>query len=124
MKQHSSSSVYSNNSVAYCIEQKDDTYLILFYTEGLQNSKGELQEWTAIGDATKQQCNELKSRIKEVNMHAPSAFTFSMSTIHYVIIATIFVGLIGFLTWRYILLAKQYKKIQKQYQNDGFIEIN
>ena len=124
LKQNSSSAYYSNSSVAYCLEQEDDTYLVLFYTEGLENSDGKLQEWTASSETTAKQCEELKSRVKEVYMHAPSAFVFSMNTTHYIIIGGIYAVLIIFLTSRYILLGKQYKKIQKQYQNDGFIEIN
>ena len=124
MKKNSANAFYSNESIAYCIEQNNDEYLVLFYTEGLKNTKGDVLEWTASSEMTKQQCEKLKTQVKEVHMHAPSAFTFSMSTVHYVIISVITAGLIGFLTWRYVLLAKQYTKIKKQYQNNGFIEIN
>ena len=124
MKKNSSNAFYSSESIAYCIEQKEDEYLVLFYTKGLENASGDIVEWTASSEMSKLQCEKLKSQVKEVHMHAPSAFIFSMSTVHYVIIAVVTAGLIGFLAWRYSLLYKQYKKIKKQYENNGFIEIN
>lgn len=116
----------SSSTIAYCIKEGDDNYLVLYHTEGMKNDKGESAEWIAVEGMSESQCEFLKTSnsVKEVVMHAPNAFTFSITPVHYVIISILIAGVVGFFVWRYVLLAKQYKKIEKQYQNNGYIEIN
>ncbi len=110
------------STIAYCIERGDDEYFVLYYNEDSEPL------WTADAKApllSKADCLAMEGTdVKEVVFHAPNAFQFSISGIHFVVMA-VFVALIaGFFVYKFIALGKEYKKIEENFRKTGTIEIN
>ena len=47
-------------------------------------------------------------------MHAPNAFKFSITPVHYVVMTVFVLGVAGFFTYKFIALTKEYKKIAEE----------
>ena len=62
--------------------------------------------------------------VKEVKFNAPNAFMFSITPTHYVVMVIFVLGVAGFFTYKFISLAKEYKKIEENFRKTGTIEIN
>ena len=56
-------------------------------------------------------------------MRAPTAFEFTITGVHYVVMAVFVLAVGGFFTYKFILLSKEYKKIEENYKKTGSIEI-
>ena len=116
----------SDSTIAYCIEDgKNDAgeeqFFVLYYTKGATET-GASSDWSATTERyTKDKIETLS--VKEVVWNAPSAFKFTMTPIHYVII-TVFMGAVaGFFAYRYVKLSKSYKEVEETYRKTGAIEI-
>ena len=102
----------SDSTIAYCIEQEKDNYLVLLLNE---NSD---KEWSS------KICKESELKdlsVKEIKHKAPNAFVFSISPVHYVVMF-VFVGAIaGFFVYKFIKLSKEYTKIEDEFNRTGTI---
>ncbi len=117
MYNHSTVAIfYSDRTTAYCIEQDTDQYFVVCYDE-------EEKSWSGTGNTlyTKEECENFNA--KNVVYHAPSAFIFSITPMHYVIMTIFVLVVAGFFTYRFIILKKDYDRIIKDYNETGTIEI-
>ncbi|MBR4998338.1 MAG: hypothetical protein IKY10_00515 [Clostridia bacterium] len=122
-------SITSGKTIAYCIEQEDDKYFVVYYNEG------SAKEWSASSKSllTKQQCLDLANPqvqsqnssawVKEVHFNAPNAFKFSITPTHYIVMAIFIAGVAGFFVYKFFVLAKEYKTIEENFKKTGTIEI-
>ena len=123
LKTKSESSVaISSSTIAYCIEESEDQYFVIYYNEDTSNSGA--YEWSANKNdlKTREECEALS--VKEVVYDAPSAFKFSITGIHYVVIALFVAVVAGYFVYRFIRLVKEYSKIEDNYKKTGTIEFN
>lgn len=117
------SSQTGENVVAYCIEESEDKYFVLYH---VTNEEQFEMEWRAQPNneknlLTKAECEALK--VKDVVFNAPSAFEFSITPIHYVVIAILIAGVGGYFAYRFIALSKEYKKLEETFKKTGAIEL-
>lgn len=107
---------YSDKTTAYCIEQETDQYFVICYDE-------EDKTWSGTGNVlyTRDECENFNA--KNVVFNAPNAFIFSITPIHYVVIAVFVSVVAGFFVYRFIALKKDYDKIIKEFNETGTIEI-
>lgn len=122
-------SITSGKTVAYCIEEDDDKYFVVYYNEG------SAREWSASSKTflTKQQCLDLANAqiqsqkgsawVKEVHFNAPNAFEFSITGTHYVVMAIFVAAVAGFFVYKFVALAKEYKGIEDNFKKTGTIQI-
>ena len=113
----------ANNSstIAYCIEDKDDKYIVLYYNEGQE------YQWSSSGEnnlKTREECTPTGLTVKEVIFDAPNAFQFSITGVHSIIIGLFVAVVAGFFTYRFIRLAKLYKGIEDEFVKTGTIAFN
>ena len=111
----------SGSTIAYCIKEDDDKYFVLYYNENLN------PQWYANKDIrlTEDECKALeKNTVAKVIMHAPSAFEFTINGIHYVVMAIFVAAVAGFFVYKFIALAKQYKKIEEEFKSTGTISFS
>ena len=115
------STAISNSTIAYCIPEEDDKYFVVYYNA---DEDKDTYDWSAVKNEykTKDECEALS--VKEVVFRAPNAFEFSITGIHFVIIAVVTVALAGFFAYRFVRLAKEYKRIEENFVKNGTIEIN
>lgn len=116
----------SDYTIAYCIETDkendngEDLYFVL-------NHNPETDEWSAVASdgalKTKAQLLADQSK-KELVWHAPSAFTFTITPVHYVVITIFMAGVAGFFAWRFVKLSASYKDIENTFKKTGAIEIS
>lgn len=113
----STASSSTDLTIAYCIEVDDDQYFIVYYNEGMPS------EWSAVGSdiRTRAECENIAA--KEIVFHAPSAFEFSITPIHYVIMSAFMLIVVGFFVYRFIILKKEYDTIEDNFKKTGNIEI-
>lgn len=113
------SSVQSDKTIAYCIEIEEDNYFVLYYNEG--NGV----EWSArSGDdnlLSKEECENLN--VVNVVFHAPNAFIFSITPVHYVVMSVFVLIVCGYFVYRFIALNKEYNKIIDKFEKEGIIEL-
>ncbi len=107
---------YSDRTTAYCIEEGEDQYFVVCYDE-------EEDSWSGTGTNlyTREECENLV--VKNVVFGAPNAFVFSITPVHYVVMAVFVLLIAGFFVYRFIVLKKDYDKIIKNYEETGTIEI-
>ena len=112
---------YLNTSTtAYCIKEGEDKYFVIYHNEG-----GE-KEWSAMANSfkTKAECLALEGNsVKEVVMHAPNAFEFSITPVHYVVMGVVVAAVAGFFAYKFITLKKEYDKIEDTFKKTGTIEL-
>ncbi len=108
---------YSDKTTAYCIEQEPDQYFVICYDE-------EDKTWSGTGDTlyTKEECENFNA--KNIVFNAPSAFIFSITPIHYVIMVLFVLVVAGFFVYRFVALKKDYDRIIKEFNETGTIEIS
>ena len=114
----------ANTTIAYCLEEEEDKYFVLYYNEDRVKNGGS-SNWSAQADTylTKAECDSLTSQVKEVIFRAPTAFELSIDPIHYIVMGVLVAGVSGYFVYRFILLNKTYKQIEKKYNETGEIEI-
>ena len=108
---------YSDKTTAYCIEQEPDQYFVICYDE-------EDKTWSGTGNTlyTKEECENFNA--KNIVFNAPSAFIFSITPIHYVIMVLFVLVVAGFFVYRFVALKKDYDRIIKEFNETGTIEIS
>lgn len=110
----------SDFTVAYCIEQDDDEYAIVYYNEQVP-SKWCAESRTYSLEYIKS--TEFTQDVKKVVMHAPTAFQLTITPTHYIVISIVTSLLAGFFVYKFIKLSKEYKRIEENYRKTGTIEI-
>lgn len=117
-----------STTVAYCLKEGEDKYLVLYYNEG------SAKEWSCASGTylSKQDCIDLADpvaqaetnspAVKEVHFNAPNAFIFSITPVHYVVMAVFVAAVAGFFVYKFIALAKEYKGIEDNFKKTGTIE--
>lgn len=111
---------FSNSTIAYCIKEDDDKYFVVYY-----NPENTEKQWSATKDnfKTKAECLAMEgSTVKEVVMHAPNAFVFSITPVHYVVMAVFVSAIAGFFVYKFVALTKEYQKIETNFKKNGTIE--
>jgi len=117
-----SSVATSDSTIAYCIKEKEDQYFVIYnYHNDLEN----IEHWSATQTRlTKVQCLAMEGvKVKEVVMHAPNAFDFSITPVHYVVMAVFVSAVAGFFVYKFIKLTQEYKKIEDKFKKTGEIEL-
>lgn len=110
----------SQQTIAYCIKEGEDKYFVAYYNEGL-----EIEWFAKVGEyRTRKQCESLRPYVKDVVYDAPSAFKFSITPTHYIVMSVFVLGVAGFFVYKFIALGKEYKKIEEQFEKTGTIEIS
>ena len=106
----------SDKTIAYCIEIADDQYFVVYYNEG------DVNEWSASHSdiKTREECEQITAL--EIVYHAPNAFVFSITPIHYVVMAVFILAVGGYFVYRFIALNNEYKRITDKYEKEGIIE--
>ena len=61
--------------------------------------------------------------VDKVVMHAPNAFEFTITPVHYVIISLFIAAVAGFFAYRFVALHKLYVKITDNFKKTGTIEL-
>ena len=115
---HDTYSISTNQTVAYCIKEGEDKYFVIYYNDNPETKGIDRSEWASKHDEylTKQQCLDLmnpnvkKATAKDVVFGAPNAFKFSISYVHYIVMAVFVLAVGGFFTYKFIALSKEYKK--------------
>ena len=112
----------SGSSIAYCIEESEDKYFVIYRNPELNGKEGEWQATSRVY-LTKEQCLNMEGvTVKEVVMHAPNAFVFSITPVHYVVMAVFVLGVAGFFVYKFMALSKEYKQIEETFNKTGTIE--
>ena len=99
------SAITGNGVVAYCIEEAEDKYFVLYHI----TTEDEFEmEWRAkpnneLNLLTKAECEALKASRTKVVYGAPSAFEFSITPIHYVVMAVLIAGVGGYFAYRFVI---------------------
>ena len=108
----------SGTTIAYCIEKGEDKYFVLYY----DGDKEPDQQWTATKNTykTKAECEKLVA--KEIIYGAPSAFKFTITPVHYVVMSIFVAAVAGFFVYKFVALSKTYKKIEYNFNENGTIE--
>lgn len=112
----------NTQTVAYAIKQGDDEYVVLCYNEGATNKK--YTDFSCKKDLTRTKAEVEAMNVTDIIWRAPTASEFSITWPHYVVIGVLAGGLIGFYAYRFIKLGKAYKKIEKEFETNGKIEIS
>ena len=121
LEKSDTSTTYPSTTIAYCIEKEDNKYFVLYFNEDTFDEGN--YEWSANSTLkTEEECKALK--VKEVVWGAPSAFKFSITGTHYVVIAVFVAIVAGFYTYRFIRLVKEYNRIEDNFRKNGTIEFN
>ncbi len=109
-----------NQTVAYCVAEKND-YFVIYYNENQE------YPWTKEAkNLTKEECEALltgSEPIKAVLFRAPNAFEFTITPVHYVIMVVFVLVVAGYFVYRFVALTKEYKKIVDDFNKTGKIEI-
>ena len=122
-------SLNNNYTVLYCIEEKDDQYFIVAHNtetgrwsaQAVVDKNGDLIENKLYSKA---ECEAMAGdKVKEVKFRAPNAFEFSITGVHYVVMALFVSAVAGFFVYKFISLTKQYKRIEENYEKTGTIEL-
>jgi len=113
------STTVASHTVAYCIEQKNDSYLVVFHYEDKDN---DIDHWSS-AIKSEESCTKSSLNVSEVIFKAPSAFELSIEGFHFIIMGVLVAAVGGYFTYRFIRLNQSYKKIEEQFLKDGTIEI-
>ena len=111
----------SNQTILYCIEESEDQYFVIAYNEENKNP------WSARSNDNLKTRAELEAMVgdtvKEVKFRAPTAFEFSITGVHYVVMAVFVAAVAGFFVYKFIALSKEYNKIETTFKKTGTIEL-
>ena len=110
----------SDYTIAYCVEQDDNSYSVIYYNEQVPS------KWCAESKTFSLEYIQSKTftqEVKEVVMHAPNAFQLTITPTHFVVMGVITSLLGGFFVYKFIRLGKEYKKIEENFVKTGTIEI-
>ena len=113
------STTLSQSTIAYCIEEDDDKYFVLYLSKDAEGK----EHWSAIQTRyTKAECEAMEgTTVKEVLMRAPTAFEFTITSIHYVIMGVFVAAVAGFFVYKFVALANLYKKVEEDFRKTGAI---
>ncbi len=107
----------TEGTIAYCIKRGEDEYVVVCYNEGMDT------EWSCASSTTytKEECENLN--VKKAVFHAPNAFIFSITPVHYVVMVVFVLIVAGFFVYRFVVLGKNYKEIENNFNKTGTIEL-
>lgn len=109
----------SGTTTAYCIEKGEDKYFVLYYD--CDKTTG-VETWSATKGTykTKAECEKLVAN--KIIFGAPSAFTFTITPVHYVVMSVFMAAVAGFFVYKFVALSNTYKKIEDNFEKNGTIE--
>lgn len=123
--ENGSTMVYSESAVIYCLEE-DDGYFILC------NDTTQSQAWScsyyrvplnSTKEAVLRNIESTYSRTQGIKHKAPSAFDFSITGVHYIVMAVFVAAVAGYFVYRFVALSKEYNKIETKFKKTGEIEL-
>ena len=119
LKNATSSMSNSGSTIAYCIKEDDNKYFVIY--KNWDEDKNEYTWCASKNDLkTKEECEQLTA--KEIVFHAPNAFEFSITPIHFVVMFIFMAGVGGFFAYKFVALTKEYKRIEENFKKTGTIE--
>ncbi len=111
----------TDESIDYCVKEGDGYKVYVHYIDAAQDT------WYTDGNikSSKSACESLTH--KAIYFRYPTAFELTLDKqhngyIHYIVIAVLTAGVIGFYTYRFIKIGKTYKKIEDNFNATGTIE--
>ncbi len=110
----------STLTIAYCIEESDNQYFVIFYNEGLAS------EWTTAGSTTytKEYIEaNIKGGVLELYYHAPNAFNFTITSTHYIVMAVFLLLVSSYFIYKFFAVDKEYRSIIKRFNETGEIDL-
>lgn len=126
MKYGKGSVSYNTETIAYCIEIKDDQYFVLYYNPENESSRLTANAITDTNLKSKADCTPEGLTVKEVVFGAPEAKIILDEFVegwHIAIVAVIVAGVMGYFVYRFIKLSLDYKKVVDKFEKTGEIEI-
>ncbi len=118
----------NTSTIAYCIKEGKDNYFVLLHNPDQDDPKVKWCSNEAYRGLTKEECESLTERrgiegpVKKVVFGAPSAFDFSITPRHYIVITIFLLAVSGFFVYKFVALNKEYKKIEAKFKETGTIE--
>lgn len=107
----------SETTTAYCIEVEEYRYFVVYHNPNTDGSEWSATAYTLI---SREDCENLSATVV---YHAPNAFIFSITPVHYVVMAVFLLAVGGYFTYRFIKLKKEYTNIIDKYEKEGIIEL-
>lgn len=123
IKNSPAATTVNQSTQAYCIEQGEDQYIVIYH---YYNEFEDTHHWTSTKETkSKAECLKIKESgsVTELAFHAPNAFEFSITPIHFVVMAVFISAVAGFFAYKFIALTKSYKKIEEEFNKTGTIAI-
>lgn len=123
LKNGTSSFASSSGTTAYCIKEDDDKYFVIYRYVDPETEK---ITWSATKNTfyTKAECEAMEGdKVAKVEMNAPNAFVFTITPIHFVVMAVFMSAVAGFFVYKFVALSKEYKKIEDEFEKTGTISI-
>ena len=114
-----------DESVYYVIDNKDDTYDIY-----INYQPDEADTWARVSDNLSKEAYEklwqdggnLKEA-KKVIYRAPNCFDIYINGIHYAVMIVFILAIGGVYAWRFTLISKEYKKLERKFNKTGKVFI-
>lgn len=109
----------SGTTTAYCIEKGEDKYFVLYYDVDPETKQ---ETWSATKNTFKTRAECEKLIANKVIFGAPSAFDFTITPTHYVVMSIFVAAVAGFFVYKFVALSNTYKKIEHNFEKNGTIE--
>jgi len=128
MDKGTKSALATDSSIVYCIEDGKNPktnkteYFVLIYNEGTVKDPS---NWSASAELRYSEAQiKHEFRNSTIKWHAPSAFKFTMSPVHYIVISVFMLSIAGLFAFRFVKLYRTYAEIETTYKKTGVIEIS
>ena len=125
IKEQKHSMSTSSSTIAYCIEQGDDQYYVIYrYDPNPDNNDDSDVIWSSNGQVySKEDCTKANLTAGEIKFRAPTAFELTITPVHYVVMAVFVAAIAGFFVYKFVALSNLYKKVEEDFEKTGAISI-
>ena len=103
----------ASDCVAYCEKVGDDEFKI--YLNDTRQGSWHIE----MLNSTEEEI--LNSNYLEIVWDAPNAFDVSINYVHYIVMSTFIIAILGFYGWRFYKLHSEYKNLEKKLKKTGKI---
>jgi hypothetical protein len=113
INKNKSTQCVASDCIAYCEQIGDDEFKV-YLNDTRQGS------WhVEMLNSTKEEI--LDSYYLKIVWDSPDAFDVSINYVHYIVMASFIVAILGFYGWRFYKLDREYKGFEKKYKKTGKI---